>query len=34
VEQGIDSIPLNPDAMLKTLVAIATIEKPLAHNGR
>jgi pyruvate,water dikinase len=34
VEQGIDSISLNPDAVLKTLVAIAAIEQPLAHNGR
>jgi pyruvate,water dikinase len=28
VEQGIDSISLNPDAVLKTLVAIAAIEQP------
>jgi pyruvate, water dikinase len=34
VEQGIDSISLNPDAVLKTLVAIAAIEQPLAQNGR
>jgi phosphoenolpyruvate synthase/pyruvate phosphate dikinase len=34
VEQGIDSISLNPDAVLKTLVAIAAIEQLLAHNGR
>ena len=34
VEQGIDSISLNPDAVLKTLVAIAAIEQPLARNGR
>ena len=33
VEQGIDSISLNPDAVLKTLVAIAAIEQPLARNG-
>jgi pyruvate,water dikinase len=34
VEQGIDSISLNPDAVLKTLVAIAAIEQPLTRNGR
>jgi pyruvate,water dikinase len=34
VEQGIDSISLNPDAVLKTLVAIAAIEQPRARNGR
>jgi pyruvate,water dikinase len=34
VEQGIDSISLNPDAVLKTLVAIAAIEQPRAQNGR
>lgn len=34
VEQGIDSISLNPDAVLKTLVAIAAMEQSLAHNGR
>jgi pyruvate, water dikinase len=34
VEQGIDSISLNPDAVLKTLVAIAAIEQPQAGNGR
>ena len=34
VEQGIDSISLNPDAVLKTLVAIAAIEQPLARYGR
>jgi pyruvate,water dikinase len=34
VEQGIDSISLNPDAVLKTLIAIAAIEQRLAHNGR
>ena len=34
VEQGIDSISLNPDSVLKTLVAIAAIEQPLARNGR
>ena len=34
VEQGIDSISLNPDAVLKTLVAIAAIEQPLARHGR
>jgi pyruvate,water dikinase len=34
VEQGIDSISLNPDAVLKTLVAIAGMEQPLArHEG-
>jgi pyruvate,water dikinase len=33
VEQGIDSISLNPDAVLKTLVAIAAIEQLLARNG-
>jgi len=33
VEQGIDSISLNPDAVLKTLVAIAAIEQPLARHG-
>ena len=34
VEQGIDSISLNPDAVLKTLVAIADMEQPLArHEG-
>jgi pyruvate, water dikinase len=27
VEQGIDSISLNPDALLKTLVAIAAMEQ-------
>ena len=32
VEQGIDSISLNPDAVLKTLVAIAAIEQPLAAS--
>jgi pyruvate,water dikinase len=34
VEQGIDSISLNPDAVLKTLVAIAAMEQSLAPNGR
>src|SRR5499426_989866 len=34
VEQGIDSISLNPDAVLKTLVAIAAIERPLARQER
>ena len=34
VEQGLDSISLNPDAVLKTLVAIATIEQPLSPSGR
>jgi pyruvate,water dikinase len=34
VEQGIDSISLNPDAVLKTLVAIAAIERPLARHER
>ena len=34
VEQGIDSMSLNPDAVLKTLVAIAAIEQPLARHGR
>jgi pyruvate,water dikinase len=34
VEQGIDSISLNPDAVLKTLVAIAAIEQPRTQNGR
>ena len=34
VEQGIDSISLNPDAVLKTLVAIADIEQSLARPGR
>jgi pyruvate,water dikinase len=33
VEQGIDSISLNPDAVLKTLIAIAAIEQRLAHHG-
>jgi pyruvate,water dikinase len=33
VEQGIDSISLNPDAVLKTLIAIAALEQRLAHNG-
>jgi len=34
VEQGIDSISLNPDAVLKTLVAIADMEQRLArHEG-
>jgi pyruvate, water dikinase len=33
VEQGIDSISLNPDAVLKTLIAIAAIEQRLARNG-
>jgi pyruvate,water dikinase len=32
VEQGIDSISLNPDAVLKTLVAIAVMEKHLART--
>jgi pyruvate,water dikinase len=34
VEQGIDSISLNPDAVLKTLVAIAASEQSLARHGR
>jgi pyruvate,water dikinase len=34
IEQGIDSISLNPDAVLKTLTAIAASEQPLARNGR
>jgi pyruvate,water dikinase len=34
VEQGIDSISLNPDAVLKTLVAIAALEQHLARHGR
>jgi pyruvate,water dikinase len=34
VEQGIDSISLNPDAVLKTLVAIAAMEQPLARHER
>jgi len=34
VEQGIDSISLNPDAVPKTLVAIAAMEHPLAHHAR
>jgi pyruvate,water dikinase len=34
VEQGIDSISLNPDAVLKTLVAIGAIEQSLARPGR
>jgi pyruvate, water dikinase len=34
VEQSIDSISLNPDAVLKTLAAIAAIEQPLARNVR
>ena len=32
VEQGIESISLNPDAVLKTLLAIAAIEQPLART--
>lgn len=32
VEQGIDSISLNPDAVLKTLVAIAAMEQHLART--
>ena len=32
VEQGIDSISLNPDAVLKTLLAIADMEQQLAHS--
>ena len=31
VEQGIDSISLNPDAVLKTWLAIADMEQQLAH---
>ena len=34
MEQGIDSISLNPDAVLQTLVEIAAIEQPLVgHDG-
>jgi pyruvate, water dikinase len=32
VELGIDSISLNPDSLLKTLLAIAATEKELAHQ--
>ena len=32
VEQGIDSISLNPDAVLKTLLAIADMEQQLTHQ--
>ena len=32
VEQGIDSISLNPDAVLQTLVAIAASEQSLARQ--
>jgi phosphoenolpyruvate synthase/pyruvate phosphate dikinase len=32
VEQGIDSISLNPDAVLKTLVAITAMEQSLARQ--
>jgi pyruvate,water dikinase len=33
VEQGIDSISLNPDAVLKTLVALGAIEQSLGRHG-
>jgi phosphoenolpyruvate synthase/pyruvate phosphate dikinase len=33
VEQGIDSISLNPDAVLQTLLAIAAMEQPLRVTG-
>jgi pyruvate,water dikinase len=33
VEQGIDSISLNPDAVLKTLLAIAEMERQLADSA-
>ena len=32
VEQGIDSISLNPDSLLKTMVAIVEAERPLAER--
>jgi hypothetical protein len=33
VEQGIDSISLNPDSLLKTTVAIIDAERRLAERG-
>ena len=33
VEQGIDSISLNPDSVLKTMLAIVEAERPLAERG-
>jgi len=33
VEQRIDSIPLNPDALLKTAVVIAEAERTCAGSG-
>lgn len=34
VEQGIDSISLNPDSLLKTLVDVATTEQTLKSRGK
>jgi pyruvate,water dikinase len=34
VEQGIDSISLNPDTVLKTLVDVATTEEELKSRGK
>ncbi len=33
VQQGIDSISLNPDSVVKTTLAIAVIEDDLTYNG-
>jgi pyruvate,water dikinase len=32
VEQGIDSISLNPDSILKTMIAIAKMENKMGVN--
>jgi pyruvate,water dikinase len=34
VEQGIDSISLNPDSVLKTLIDIAATERKLKSRGK
>jgi pyruvate,water dikinase len=34
VEQGIDSISLNPDSVLKTLMDVAATEKTLTSHGK
>jgi phosphoenolpyruvate synthase/pyruvate phosphate dikinase len=32
-DQGIDSLSLNPDSLLKTMLAIVEVEKTLAQGG-
>jgi pyruvate, water dikinase len=33
VDQGIDSLSLSPDSLLKTMLAIVDVEKTLAQGG-